>query len=199
MAKDYYGILGISPDADASLIRKAYRLLVLRCHPDTREDECPDNFFDVQEAYDILSDPERRKAYDRSRASIRRRVFGMTSERRTVEDGRRARRRMHGWFFAQTVNEPRQPDLEVLLSTEEARRGGWVPVDVPVGTVCPACRGDVFETFFCRTCNGSGVVGKVQRATLVIPPRVKSGTMLKLPVSAGGKTTELQVLVLVEG
>lgn len=65
MARNYYLVLGIAPDATPEEIRSAYREKALRYHPDNYgSDSGP--FRDVQEAYGVLSDPGRRRAYDRS-------------------------------------------------------------------------------------------------------------------------------------
>lgn len=67
MTKDYYGTLGVSRDATPLEIKKSYRMLAMRFHPDrNREDpssaEC---FKEITEAYGVLIDPEKRRAYDR--------------------------------------------------------------------------------------------------------------------------------------
>jgi len=66
--KDYYAILGLSKTATAEEIKKAYRHLVRRYHPDAGADEKEAaHFREIQEAYDVLGDPEQREAYDRWR------------------------------------------------------------------------------------------------------------------------------------
>ncbi|MEX2524408.1 MAG: DnaJ C-terminal domain-containing protein [Gammaproteobacteria bacterium] len=64
--KDYYKILGVDRDADADSIRKAYRRLARKYHPDvSKEADAEDRFKELQEAYEVLRDPEKRQAYDR--------------------------------------------------------------------------------------------------------------------------------------
>lgn len=76
MAKDYYQILGISPSAHAADIKRAYRKLALLYHPDRNPDPAAELFIkEVNEAYDVLSDPETRRAYDLSRENPLRDVF----------------------------------------------------------------------------------------------------------------------------
>lgn len=64
--KDFYGILGVARDADEKTIKKAYRTLARKYHPDSNpgDKQCEQKFKDVSEAYSILSDPEKRKLYD---------------------------------------------------------------------------------------------------------------------------------------
>ncbi|MDY5845972.1 MAG: DnaJ C-terminal domain-containing protein [Bariatricus sp.] len=65
--RDYYEILGINKNADAAVIKKAYRKLAKKYHPDTNQGnkEAEIRFKEVNEAYDVLSDPEKKKIYDR--------------------------------------------------------------------------------------------------------------------------------------
>ena len=67
MAEDFYGILGVSRDASQAELDKAYRKLVIKHHPDHNPDDkgAKDRFTRIQNAYDTLSDPEKRKMYDR--------------------------------------------------------------------------------------------------------------------------------------
>lgn len=66
MAKDYYDILGVSKDADPDTIKKAYRKLARKWHPDTNPDnkEAEQTFKDISQAYAVLGDEEKRKLYD---------------------------------------------------------------------------------------------------------------------------------------
>lgn len=65
--QDYYAILGVAPDADVTQIKRAYRRLALECHPDRFPDDeaAAKRFRQVSQAYDVLSDPQKRAQYDR--------------------------------------------------------------------------------------------------------------------------------------
>ena len=65
--RDYYEVLGVARDADAATLKRAYRELALRYHPDQNPDnpEAESHFKEVSEAYTVLSDPDKRARYDR--------------------------------------------------------------------------------------------------------------------------------------
>jgi molecular chaperone DnaJ len=64
---DYYEVLGVSRDADDATLKKAFRKLAMKHHPDRNQDDAKseEKFKTAKEAYDILSDPQKRAAYDR--------------------------------------------------------------------------------------------------------------------------------------
>jgi molecular chaperone DnaJ len=65
--RDYYDILGVERNADDKTIKKAYRKIALKFHPDKNPDDksAEDKFKEAAEAYEILSDPDKRARYDR--------------------------------------------------------------------------------------------------------------------------------------
>ncbi|NIV32605.1 MAG: DnaJ domain-containing protein, partial [Anaerolineae bacterium] len=63
--RDHYAVLGVSSDADMSAIKQAYRQLVRLYHPDVnREEEAAERFHEIQQAYDVISDPQQREAFN---------------------------------------------------------------------------------------------------------------------------------------
>ena len=88
---DYYDVLQVSPTADPETIHRVYRFLAQRLHPDNQESGNPEAFKRVLEAYRVLSDPEKRAAYDVEHSNARRiwwKIFdkpgsaeGMSAER----------------------------------------------------------------------------------------------------------------------
>ena len=65
MAKDFYKVLGVDRDASPDQIKKAYRKLAKKFHPDTSDEEnAEERFKEIAEAYSVLSDPQKKTAYD---------------------------------------------------------------------------------------------------------------------------------------
>jgi len=90
MKKDYYKILGVGRDADEKAIKKAYRRLAMKYHPDRnpgKEKEANEKFKEINEAYAVLGDPEKRRQYDQfGTVGAVGDIFGSPYTRRTFED-----------------------------------------------------------------------------------------------------------------
>src|SRR5690348_7857007 len=69
--RDYYTVLGVTPAEGLHAIRRAYRSLAKQYHPDYAGQEGQTQFLEIQEAYEVLSDPRKRKKYDASRPAVR--------------------------------------------------------------------------------------------------------------------------------
>jgi curved DNA-binding protein len=80
MFVDYYEVLQISPNADAETLRRVYRVQAQRFHPDNLESGDAEVFRRISDAYDVLSDPERRASYDREHRQAKRREANGTVE-----------------------------------------------------------------------------------------------------------------------
>jgi molecular chaperone DnaJ len=172
--KDYYQILGVSEDASAEAIKKAYRKLAKQYHPDANPDDpgAAERFKEVSAAYSVLSDPEKRKQYDRMRrftpfeefapgaaGTERARGFsfddlgGIGDIFSSILDFGRGRKRP-------TPQRGRDVEHTVEVSFQTAARGGDVTVTVPVTEECATCDGTGARpgsmTTRCPECGGSG-------------------------------------------
>lgn len=114
---DYYEILQVSPNAQLETIQRIYRLLALHYHPDNKETGDVEMFNQVLEAYKVLSDPERRAAYDiehRTSTGARWKIFDQTSAVQGIEGERRKRVAILSLLCTKRINEPNSPSLNIF-------------------------------------------------------------------------------------
>lgn len=172
--RDYYEVLGVSRTADEDEIKRAYRRLARQYHPDVnKESGAEERFKEANEAYEVLSDPEKRRTYDRfGHAGVEGNVgfgdFGFGGISDIFEEffgfgtGARARRR----------GPRRGNDLqyELGINLEEAVFGCEKDIEVHRMDVCPVCQGSRAEPgttpVRCHQCNGTGEVRRVQQSIL---------------------------------
>jgi hypothetical protein len=120
---DYYEILQLSPKADPDTIHRVFRALAQRYHPDNRESGNEEAFKQVMAAYEVLSDPERRAAFDARRLDcnkIRWRIFNQAQAAVGVEAEKRKRQGVLSLLYTKRLGEPQQPfmglpEFEALL------------------------------------------------------------------------------------
>jgi molecular chaperone DnaJ len=191
MSEDHYTLLGLQRDASLDEIKRAYRQLAMRHHPDRTQNNPRDTeiFKAVAVAFAILSNPARRAEYDRLLAAADRRTAKPRGRgtRTTTSDRRRQTHPFGdilGEFFQGWDRWPLDRDdrvLEITLTSQEAQMGVTVPVDVPWKDQCPRCQGTGLEPFsICSGCRGSGYMHGSRRLTLNIPSGVASGTTQRL-------------------
>ena len=167
MAKrDYYEVLGVSKSASAGEIKKAYRRLAMKYHPDRNKDDAKaeDRFKEAKEAYEVLNDAEKRSAYDQ---------FGHDGLRGGGQGGFGAEgfSDIFGDVFGDIFGGGRGgaqvfrgADLayELPLELEKAISGDSVTIDVPSQVSCDTCAGSGARKGTkpqqCATCKGGGQV-----------------------------------------
>lgn len=225
LKKDYYVILGVSRTESALGIRAAYRALARRFHPDRVGPSATRHFQLLNEAYHVLSDHDRRRAYD----------LGLTH----MGDATTARREPVPTPSRQAAPEPLVPDhsasishfgvegpalesvfhrfadsfplrsrrarlrpvhFDVNLPRHQAFLGGVISFAVPVFYPCIQCRGDGwFASAPCRRCEGAGLAEDHERVSIAIPPMVRDGTIFEVPLRGLGVSNlylELQLHVV---
>jgi len=162
--RDLYSVLGVSRKASADEIKKAYRKLARKYHPDRNQGdkESEERFKEVQEAYDTLSDPEKRNQYDAGGmfSGFGPRGFGGGGFSSDLGDifstvfGRRGGAR-------QVPVQGRDLETEVRLSFEQAMEGVEVVVTVPKQATCTTCGGSGAKPgsspTVCPRCGGRGI------------------------------------------
>lgn len=211
--RDYYLILGVSRSESEEGIKGAFRQLVKRYHPDIAGPMSRWEFQEIVEAYEVLSDEDRRKDYDRdlahaegrdrvtpespmtgsfssSRASYPRpfsRMKDLHSIGQSIDD--LFDRIFESFFDLRTprAQTPESLDMELVLSPEDALAGGEATVSIPVLSPCPECGGSGRAwPYECTYCGGSGVTEEEEEATILIPSHVESGTVFEYPLTALG-------------
>jgi len=196
MAKDLYSVLGVGKKASADEIKKAYRKLARQYHPDRNpgDPKAEERFKEIQHAYDVLSDPDKRREYDRagmnpfatgpgpgagfdpsSFGDILSNLFGGGRGGTRTSTGPRAER-------------GRDLETEVSLSFEQAIQGAQVSLTVPTSQPCTTCRGTGARPGtapkVCPRCNGRGVESQGQGLFSISQPCSRcqgSGTVIEEP------------------
>lgn len=186
--KDYYEVLSIDRGAAAEEIKKAYHRLAVRYHPDKNpgDTDAEERFKEVSEAYQVLSDSEKRVQYDRfGHEGVRGGYGAAPSDFDPMEIFREFARRHSGWggfedLFSSFmgggfetragVTQRRGEDLRINLnlSLEEIARGAEKKVRLKLKVVCPDCGGSGAgphgRSARCTQCDGAGEIRVVQRA-----------------------------------
>ncbi|MFT7480617.1 MAG: DnaJ-class molecular chaperone [Gammaproteobacteria bacterium] len=207
--QDYYVVLGVQRDADEKSVKSAYRRLALKWHPDQHQDrdtaKAEAKFKRISEAYEVLSDPEKRAKYDRFGENWKQgQDFEpdpgqrtMTPEEFEAAFGGSAGfsdffQEMFGGQFRQDFQDapdqhPRyryrgaDQHAELHLTISEALAGGKRTFDVPMQTSCPSCGGTGSRgTHVCPSCAGIGRVRKRRTVDLSIPDSIRDGLKLRL-------------------
>ncbi|MGD0112284.1 MAG: DnaJ C-terminal domain-containing protein [Armatimonadota bacterium] len=194
--RDFYEVLGVKRDADEKELKRAFRKLARKYHPDVNpgNKEAEQKFKEMAEAYQVLSDPEKRRQYDQFAQAgqpwsqtgpggapgawtTAEGVGGYGNLNDLIEEllggGRRGRSR-----------KQRGQDLQfhIDVTLEDAFRGATREIAVPAPQPCPQCqgmgltsRGDV-----CTNCGGRGQIEQIKRLQVKIPAGVHSGSRIRL-------------------
>ncbi|MGH8684355.1 MAG: molecular chaperone DnaJ [Nitrosospira sp.] len=164
--RDYYEVLGVNRDTSEEEIKKAYRKLAMKHHPDRNPDNPKSEgyFKEAKEAYEILSDPKKRMAYDQhGHAGVDPNVTGAGGAQGFAD----AFGDIFGDIFSGRgghANVYRGADLRYNLeiSLEQAARGTETKIRIPTMEVCDTCHGNGAKPgtspTTCPTCNGHGQV-----------------------------------------
>ncbi len=180
MSTDYYEVLGLPRDATPEQIKKAYRRMAMKVHPDVaQEPDAAEKFKQVQEAYEVLHDPHKRDIYDRGGDPLGGGYgggfggFGQGG----FSGGYDFTNLVDAMFGAATSRGPRSRVrrgqdalVRMDLSLADAAFGVTKPLNVDTAVVCPRCSGsgaaDGSQPVTCSLCDGRGEVTQVQRSFL---------------------------------
>jgi molecular chaperone DnaJ len=223
MAKSYYAILGVASTATADEIRTAYRRLAMEYHPDHYTGGS-DVFRQIQDAYAVLGNPQKRRQYERQTTKARanppvhatphRRPEPLIPEQTPLDMGEISPVRsferftpsfdeVFDWLWRNfsSLDPPKSGrmqslTMEVVLTPGQARRGGNARVLVPARAVCPTCRGDGgVGPYECARCAGEGVISGEVPIAVAFPPGLTADHAVMIPLERFG-ITNLQLTVL---
>jgi molecular chaperone DnaJ len=205
MSREFYVVLGMSPDADLGEIKSVYRKLIRLYHPDVAP-QSPDQAKPTSDQAASESDKpvvvdrsQRPPVVARSEAETQQLVEQTEGLFTELDDC------LAGWvpgFFRTGRQMPKRKDLyvELLLAPSEASAGGMIPLRVPVERRCPDCSGvHIPGALICQTCQGRGRVLSYHAIEVSVPPGVVEGTRVKLSLrDVGLPESDLNVLVTIE-
>ena len=167
--RDYYEVLGVGKDASGEDIKKAFRKLAFQYHPDHNpEYGASEKFKELNEAYEVLSDPTKRSAYDRFGHNGGVNLFGQESDGSDFGFGDI----FEAFFGGSTAGARQAPEKgttqqsNISITLAEAAFGCEKEITIMRAEYCSECQGTRSKTGSqperCSNCNGSGQIKRVQ-------------------------------------
>lgn len=211
--RDLYALLGVPTGAAPGEIREAYRRIAFSVHPDVGDRPDPERFREAHEAYEVLSDPERRRSYDielsthprplmaeplRSKPPLRV-IHDLLTVRPSTEELLDYSRQNFFRHRPKRGGPYRRLRVEAMLEPEEARLGCEVPFKATCYVECPVCGGTGEWWGLCRECYGTGMVEGERGAVLRIPPNSSDGDTHEVDLSGiaiGNVLLEVRIVLL---
>jgi curved DNA-binding protein len=220
--RDYYEVLGVPKTATEDEIKQAYRKLARKYHPDVNpaDKSAEEKFKEINEAYEVLSDADKRKRYDQLGQNWKagqdfrpppewegahveygdlgdlfgggRGQSGFSDFFESLFGGRRGAR--GGAGFAMRGQDI---EAEIALTLEEAHRGVKRSITLQSVETCPDCKGSgVKNGKTCPSCRGAGVIPRPKSLEVTIPAGVRDGSVIRLagqgePGTNGASTGDL--------
>jgi curved DNA-binding protein len=224
--RDYYETLGVPRDADAKKIKAAYRKLARKWHPDLHtgkdKERAEEKFKEINEAYEVLSDADKRAKYDRLGSNWRNGdqfdpgdmgstyyysgdfnpsdFQGFSDFFASIFGDSKSRYRGTSTFYDGPMRG-QDVESEIELTLEEAYHGGNKSLRLSAGKACVECHGrGIVGRTICTTCGGTGSVPTHRNIEVKIPAGVKEGSTIRLKGqggegSSGGQPGDLYLKV----
>ena len=206
--KDYYEVLGVKRDATEPQIRQAYRKLARKFHPDVNPGDkvAEDRFKEINEANEVLSDPEKRKRYDQlgpnwkdgaeftpppgwgGRVNVDFEDLGsmfggggFSDFFETLFGGARSSGQPGRQGGRARNGRGQDAEAEMEISLEDAHKGGRHRITLQTSRSCPTCGGTGTSSgVVCSNCRGSGQVLSPKTIDVKIPPAARDGSVIKV-------------------
>lgn len=203
--KDYYEVLGLPKWASPEQINSAYRALAVKYHPDTSHESSDTiaEFKHITEAHRVLSDPAKRRHYDRliakvrprpiTRKSVRRREpqikwHGRSGDAYWADAWHEVLRSLQG-FGDDSTPSTKESELrsasmtlqcELPVTPEEALHGATVPFTITIPVQCPMCHGSgIDESHNRQACDGQGFARHRESLAVPLPQGIAEGAILQ--------------------
>jgi hypothetical protein len=177
---DYYALLGVDPTIGFAELRRVWRRLANRWHPDRAGHAATVTFQNISAAYEVLSDPAARAAYDRRlgipQSPSANSPIGTAPRRKAPGVGLRRLCGPLNSLIACGVARKIGDVIEIFPSAREAATGGMVMIALRVPVRCPACGGNPLVS--CNRCANRRSIEELFSAWLAVPPGVNDGTIL---------------------
>jgi DnaJ-class molecular chaperone len=228
--RDYYDTLEVPRGATEEEIRKSYRKLARKYHPDVNRNDkaAEEKFKEINEAYQVLSDAEKRKRYDQLGANWKAGsdftpppgaagagagtgfrdysdIFGAEREGDGFSDFFESLFGRRGGGRERTSRQRGQNvTAEITLTLEEAHHGGTRTISFQATQTCPECGGSGRkDAKVCPKCHGAGTVQTPRNFEVKIPAGIRNGSMIRLsgqgePGSGGAPAGDLLLQVQIE-
>lgn len=208
--KNYYEILGVTPDSDEAEIKASYRRLARKYHPDVNPDK-EDLFKAITEAYEVLSNKMKRAQYDTLNGFFKSQKTNTSSQKaeqeykfnssedpinnkKNSEEEKLKNRFSDFWYdFKKTSNNfdkkkekisPVNGDdifSDITISLKDVAQGTTRTINIMHTVQCPLCKGRKFiNGAKCTVCSGKGDVSDHKKITVKIPKNVKNGAKLRI-------------------
>eukprot|EP00897_Mesotaenium_endlicherianum_P001768 jgi/Mesen1/1619/ME000135S00612 len=226
---DFYSTLGVKKNSEKSEIKSAYRRLARKFHPDVnKEPGAEQKFKDISNAYEVLSDDEKRSIYDRyGEAGLKNSGAGGPGMRNRPVQGEDERHDLTLEFKEAVFGSDREIEATRLEACNTCSGSGNKPgttpsscstcggqgqvvtmANTPLGafqqvTTCPACKGSGEVATPCNSCGGDGRVRRTKRISIKVPAGVDDGSRLRVRNEGsagrkGGSPGDLYVFIRVK-
>ena len=209
--RDYYETLGVPRDADEKKIKAAYRKLARKWHPDLHtgkdKERAEEKFKEINEAYEVLSDTDKRAKYDRLGSNWRNGdqfdpgdagstyyysgdfdpadFQGFSDFFASIFGSSKPGHRGASTFYDGPMRG-QDIESEIELTLEEAYHGGNKSLRLSTGKVCGECHGrGIVGRTICTQCGGTGSVSALRNIEVKIPAGIKEGSTIRLKGQGG--------------